>query len=238
MKFELNFNNLSKTLEVSLKTSREMHGANDPNYQRIHHHNHHIVLYIKDYIMKEGCKNYFEIGTHFGHSLCNVLQSKYESKIVSCDLFGRGTSIAADCQILDIENLANENMAKFNVNGYNCKIFKGNSWSEEMRVKVESEFPDGIDLLFIDGDHRRQGVISDFNAYFPLVNSGGFIVFDDYLPYVWQGKKRECPIAINELVEKHKDQLTIVGLVDDLVECNKIRNVQETKNCDFIVIKK
>lgn len=229
---------LKETLEVSIKTSREMYGADDPNYQRIHHHNHHIVLYIKDHIMKEKCKNYFEIGTHFGHSLCNILKSKYESKVVSCDLFARGSSIASDCQILDIEKLANENMKKFNVNDYDCKIFKGSSWSPEMLTKVKSEFPDGIDLLFIDGDHRRQGVISDFKTYFPLVNSGGYIVFDDYLPYVWQGKKRECPMAVNELVEFYKDELVVTGLVDDLVGCNKLKNNSSQKNCDFIVMKK
>ena len=106
-----------------------------------------------------------------------------------------------------------------------------------MFARVKKEFPEGIDLLFIDGDHRRHGVISDFERYFPLINSGGFIIFDDYLPYVWNNKKRECPIAINDLVEKYRNYLDVVGLVDDLVGCNKIKNLQEDKNCDFIVRK-
>ena len=235
---EMDIDNLQKTLDISLNTSKTLIGGDDPNFKRIHHHNHHIVLYVKDYIMKDKCKNYFEIGTHFGHSLSNIVQSEYPSKIVSCDLFLRGTSIATDCKILDIEKLANSNLNKFNTKGYDCRILKGNSHSKDTAAKVKKEFPNGIDLLFIDGDHRRNAVIADFELYFPMVNSGGYIVFDDYLPYVWAGKKRECPIAINDLVEKHKNQIEVIGLVDDLVGCNKIKNLDNTKNCDFIVIKK
>ena len=83
MTLELNLQQLQKTLDISIEISKTMGGCEDPNFKRIHHHNHHIVLYIKDYIMKEKCKNYFEIGTHYGHSVCNILQSRYKSKIVT-----------------------------------------------------------------------------------------------------------------------------------------------------------
>jgi len=233
----LNLEQLQETLDISLNTAKTLLGAEDPNFKRIHHHNHHIVLYVKDYIMKDKCRNYFEIGTHFGHSLSNILQSKYPTKIISCDLFLKGSTIANDCRIEDVEALANKNAKKFNTKGHDCKIIRGNSWSNEMFAKVKEEFPEGIDLLFIDGDHSRRGVISDFERYFPLVNSGGFIIFDDYLPYVWNNKKRECPMAINDLVEKYQNHIDVVGLIDDLVGCNKIKNLQEDKNCDFIISK-
>jgi len=238
MNVDLDLTHLKETLEISLKTSKEMFGSDDPNFRRIHHHNHHIVLYVKDYIMKERCKSYFEIGTHFGHSLCNILQSKYTSKVVSCDLFLRGHSIANDCEVRNIEELANNNVKKFNTSGYDCKILKGNSWSLEMFEKVKEEFPEGIDLLFIDGDHKRNGVMSDFQRYFPLVNSGGYIIFDDYLPLKIGNVNRECPIAINDLVKKYENDLTVIGLVDDAVGCNRFKNIPAEKNCDFIVIKK
>ena len=93
-------------------------------------------------------------------------------------------------------------------------------------------------MLFIDGDHHRRAVIADFEKYFSLVNSGGYIVFDDYLPYEWKGAKRECPVAINDLVDKYKNHIEVIGLIEDLVGCNKLRNSSETKNCDFIVQKK
>ena len=55
---ELKFDELKETLDVSLTTSKKMLGGDDPNFLRIHHHNHHILLYIKDHIMKGNCKNY------------------------------------------------------------------------------------------------------------------------------------------------------------------------------------
>lgn len=37
-----------------------------------------------------------------------------------------------------------------------------------------------IDLLFIDGDHSREGTLFDFENYAPYVPVGGYIAFHDY----------------------------------------------------------
>lgn len=176
---ELNFKNLQITKNISINTSQTMFGSNDPQFKRIHHNFHHIVLYIKDYIMKEKCRNYLEIGTHYGHSICNMLQSKYKSKYMGIDLFQKW----GDGKIINMEKLANNNVNKFNINNYECKLIKANSHKSETVNIVKKQFPEGIDLLFIDGDHSYNGITNDFNNYFPLVNKGGYIVFDDYLPY-------------------------------------------------------
>jgi predicted O-methyltransferase YrrM len=39
-----------------------------------------------------------------------------------------------------------------------------------------------IDFLFIDGDHRYEGVKRDYELYAPLVRSGGLIAFHDIRP--------------------------------------------------------
>jgi cephalosporin hydroxylase len=39
-----------------------------------------------------------------------------------------------------------------------------------------------FDLLFIDGDHSLGGVAGDLRAYYPLVRTGGAIVFHDIVP--------------------------------------------------------
>jgi predicted O-methyltransferase YrrM len=41
---------------------------------------------------------------------------------------------------------------------------------------------DLLDFLFIDGDHRYEGVKADFEMYSPLVRSGGLIGFHDIVP--------------------------------------------------------
>jgi predicted O-methyltransferase YrrM len=39
--------------------------------------------------------------------------------------------------------------------------------------------PQGIDFLFIDGDHTYEGVKKDFEMYSPLVRRGGLVAFHD-----------------------------------------------------------
>ena len=39
--------------------------------------------------------------------------------------------------------------------------------------------PEGIDFLFIDGDHTYDGVKKDFEMYSPLVRRGGLVAFHD-----------------------------------------------------------
>jgi cephalosporin hydroxylase len=39
-----------------------------------------------------------------------------------------------------------------------------------------------VDVLFIDGDHRYEGVKADFETYSPLVRPGGLVAFHDIVP--------------------------------------------------------
>ncbi|MHB8520744.1 MAG: class I SAM-dependent methyltransferase [Limisphaerales bacterium] len=39
-----------------------------------------------------------------------------------------------------------------------------------------------LDVLFIDGDHTKEGVAADFRSFGPLVREGGFIAFHDIVP--------------------------------------------------------
>ncbi len=48
-----------------------------------------------------------------------------------------------------------------------------------MTEAVYRMFPDGIDALFIDGDHAYKAVLQDWLLYSPLVRPGGIIAFHD-----------------------------------------------------------
>lgn len=41
---------------------------------------------------------------------------------------------------------------------------------------------EGLDFLFINGDHTYEGVKKDFEMYSPLVREGGVITFHDIVP--------------------------------------------------------
>jgi predicted O-methyltransferase YrrM len=59
-------------------------------------------------------------------------------------------------------------------------LLRGDSHSWEVLKEVKKLLPsDGLDFLFIDGDHTLAGVRSDYEMYSPLVKSGGTIVFHD-----------------------------------------------------------
>lgn len=230
-----NIENQTATMDICINVANNMIAANDPNFRRIHHVNHHIVLYIKDYILKDKCHSYLEIGTHFGHSLSTMLHSKYPSNFLSLDLFNVGSSIARDCNVKSVEEVANQNANLFNKNNYDFLIKRANSQSSKTRDFVKQFFANGVDLLFIDGDHHYSPVMRDFELYSPLVNVGGFIIFDDYLPY-----NRECPQAVDKIV-RNNDSLEIIGVVSDIVDsCGykpSTKAIFKGKNSTFIVRK-
>ena len=61
-------------------------------------------------------------------------------------------------------------------------IIQGNSQSTDTLNKLKEILKgEKIDFLFIDGDHRYEGVKSDFNMYKGLVRKGGLIGFHDII---------------------------------------------------------
>ena len=224
---------LENTLDISKKVQATMRGHECPQFRRISHNFHHITLYVKDYIMKEQCKNYLEIGTHYGHSLGNILHSKYPSRFMAIDIF----TPWADGTITDMKQCAENNVKLFNTNNYDVCVYKGSSHSQETLNAVTTYFSDGIDLLFIDGDHSHDAVIKDFEMYFPLVNKNGYIIFDDYLPEVSTG--------VNYILEKNRDKIYDIGLLDDILNVWKLKSHAPltdvnglAKNIDYIIQKK
>lgn len=70
----------------------------------------------------------------------------------------------------------------------------GKSCSEATLAKVRSALGgEGLDLIFIDGDHSYDGAMADFNAYRPFLKPGGWIAFHDIQPQ----RKSGDGIAIN-----------------------------------------
>jgi len=69
--------------------------------------------------------------------------------------------------------------AKFNVELADClpyvTFIHGDS--------AETDFPEPLDVLFIDGDHTYDGVKKDFERHAPNVKPGGVILFHDPCAY-------------------------------------------------------
>lgn len=85
--------------------------------------------------------------------------------------------VLVDDQFDDIRQAA---LASFSLPGQRIVCLRGNSQTAEMKARVVTAVGGRpVDVLFIDGDHRYDGVSRDFALYSPLVRPGGLIAFHD-----------------------------------------------------------
>ena len=174
------------------------------------------VLYAMRELMKDDCKVVLEIGTLWGGALLTMMRSKYKSKFVSIDTFsgfypellGEGNS-DQDYGINTIE-LVTDNMNNNNPHNHEFDLIKGSSHDEKVIKYIKTNYPN-IDLLFIDGDHTKKGVLQDFDDYSNLVNKNGIIIFDDY----WVGEHEKS--AWKKEDEGGVKWMDVVGAVDEII---------------------
>ena len=127
-----------------------------------------------------------------------MMQSEYNSKFVSIDTFrgfypellGEGNTDHED-GINTIEKVT-ENINKNNVHNHEFELIQGSSHDEKVINHIKDICPT-VDLLFIDGDHTKKGVLQDWKDYSNLVSKGGLVIFDDYwtgdlAKYAWKNK--------------------------------------------------
>ncbi len=121
-----------------------------------------------DYIRSENPRNFCEIGTANGganllvsHSLASI------ELIIGIDLFIMNRSA------LRLLLRPSQQIHLLNGSSYEPRTF------QRVRSLLTGRT---IDLLFIDGDHRYQGVKQDFLLYSQLVRDGGLIMFHDIIP--------------------------------------------------------
>ena len=117
------------------------------------------------YLASENHQIVCEIGTEFGGT----------TFLLSHSLPDVETMIAVD---LYVRNAALLNTVKKPRQIIHC--VNGSSYSPRVASRVEKLLcGKKIDVLFIDGDHRYEGVKKDFLAYRHLVREGGSILFHD-----------------------------------------------------------
>lgn len=86
------------------------------------------------------------------------------------------------------------------------------SHDESTLWNVKQIFRDGIDFLFIDGDHSYEGVKQDWEMYGPLVREGGIIAFHDALYHA--DKTEEVDLLWKELKYNHLNHKEIKSCVN------------------------
>jgi predicted O-methyltransferase YrrM len=159
-----------------------------------HHHSH--LLY--DLPMREN-GYYVEIGCFAGATACLMLQ-RQKTNVISIDL---GHPIP--------QSMVQENIKRFNVHNNSYIYLEGNSQSQDT-VNQLKKITQEIDILFIDGDHTKEGVMNDFLLYHEMVVPGGYVVFDDYNDHEYSP---EVKPTVNAIV-KNTNEYEIIGAIENI----------------------
>jgi predicted O-methyltransferase YrrM len=109
-------------------------------------------------------------------------------------LFLLATSAADDARLLSIDLPQGQFGGSYNPRkdrlyrgfarrGQQIELLLGDSHEDSTRERVGQWLGgEPLDLLFIDGDHTRDGVLSDLRLYSQLVRQGGSVVLHDIVP--------------------------------------------------------
>lgn len=186
------------------------------------HQHYHILLDLIDFIPKKEI-TYLEIGVFNGASLSLVLQSPKVTKAYGVD----------PLILAHQEEHVNANLLKFNIHNTPVTIIKDFSCNPGTLRQIPEN---GIDLLFIDGDHSAKGVIADFENYYRRMAPGGYIVFDDYLDNLHSPQVRHAVdlIVANMRADKYERKFEIIGCLDNITD-DYWDIPREGGNNDFIV---
>lgn len=169
-------------------------------------------------VEEEKPRSVLEIGTAKGGTF--YVWSRYldsVNNIVSLDLPGGRFGGGYDEQKMSI-------FREFNTS-VNMEFVRDNSHQKDTLEEVSSRVGEGVDFLFIDGDHTYEGVKQDFEMYSQLVNEGGLIALHDIATHpnnreVVQRRKRN----VEDIEDRHlswgesSPDCNVDQLWDELVE--------------------
>ena len=192
-------------------------------------HEHTYILYDLRTILGKENKNYLEIGSYIGSSSSLLLQHEYSTNIYCVDPLNLKPNHYNG--VLNQEETLKKNLNNNNIHNNHIKIYKNFSNDKKLLTEIKDL---KIDILFIDGCHKYQSVINDFNNYKDKVNKGGFIVFDDYLDYKYSSEVKK---AVDFIVNNYDlKEFEIIGSIKN-IQNGKIY-YKESKMNEFILYKK
>jgi hypothetical protein len=187
-------NNNFLITEESLIKNKEI--SNNMEGKTFHLHTH-ILYDIRTSFGNDDEIVYLEIGAFAGASSSLIASHPYKTKCFAIDL---GKPI--DKQVVV------NNVNKFKNPESYFEYIQGSSMDEKIINEVYDKI-NYLNILFIDGDHSKRAVFSDFNNFSKLVKKGGYICFDDYLDFKYSP---EVYGAVNEIVSLlNKDEYEIIG---------------------------
>lgn len=157
------------------------------------HFNENQRDFFIEILSKVNPRNVLEIGFASGRSCCTILCSSNPEKIISVDI--------------NLDYMGARENSDFLISNFkNLKIIEGDSKNILNEEFFKSEFPDGLDFIFIDGDHSYEGAYLDIRNTFNFLNPGGIMIIDDFK----SGPPDGCSIPdVDRAVEDFSKQFLI-----------------------------
>ncbi|MEY4577624.1 MAG: hypothetical protein RL701_2327 [Pseudomonadota bacterium] len=108
--------------------------------------------------------------------------------------------------------------------GVSIELVRASSHEEETKRRaLELLGGEYVDVLFIDGDHRLEGVQRDFELWKDCVRPGGVIIFHDIVPHkhlkdcqvdvMWRTLKQTHAGQMQEIVASHDQGWAGIGVL-------------------------
>jgi hypothetical protein len=157
-----------------------------------------------------------EIGTLFGGSVISklkVLQDLNQShRAIAIDPLDSyyGQTLDPIAKVNVDEDTFWKNIEKFNLENDQVQLVKRLSTDPLAVKEIEGST---ILTLLIDGDHSYEGVKNDWEKFSPLVNTGGYVIFDDYNEKGWPDVTR----FVDELIGSLPEEWTVLGVLDTVI---------------------
>lgn len=228
---------LSKLIELQ-KTSNSLEILRKVN-KTIPERNFHEFTYILHNLrtlLGDEEKTYLEIGSYVGSSASLMLQHEFKTNVLCVDpcVLHHGHYNGSLSQYETLH----KNLVNNNIHNYKVEIFKDFSTDINLINKLKSSNTK-IDILFIDGDHSRGGVLNDWNNFKDFVNPGGFICFDDYYDDIYSPEVRPAVDSIVEHLDKNVYE--VIGSLENIHKL-MVDNPEAYKHSgyinEFIIYKK
>jgi predicted O-methyltransferase YrrM len=155
-----------------------------------------------NYLPKELNKefSYLEIGSYEGLSALNILSNYPNAKVTTVDLWDK-SNINSESLEVNFEKV--EQRFDENLKGYKFTKIKKDS-VVALRELLQKDML--FDVIYIDGSHNGEDILSDAIESYKLLNIDGIIIFDDVVNanenisiQSYKGFEKFCEIYLNKL---------------------------------------
>ena len=143
--------------------------------------------------------HYLEVGVNQGRSAIWVLENILthpSAKLTGIDIFPEGT------------NFKERYLSNLKLSGFEYKATTIQGFSQ---VTLRNLPANSFDIIYIDGDHRANGVLADAVLSFDLLRDGGILIFDDYLWLAKQVPENLRPqVAVDSFITAYRTSLEVI----------------------------